>query len=439
MVFIVKAFLNDLRYDDGIFYSFTQKYDFLEFLQWRYYSWSGRIVGDGLAYVSSIMGIWFYRIVSMVCLFLTAFSIIRICCPKFDFKIFLFTILLIGGLINFSILTSSIFWFNGFIYYLIPVSFGLYSMIIYADFYFRKIYKNNLLKIFLTFLSIFIAMLSNEQISIVIIVFSFVFHFIYIYKKEKLPKLFYYLTFFSLICLATSLLSPGNKLRIESELHWFPGFDILPISAHIKIGTFLLFDSVVNKLFFIIAALSSIIFTKKKDFNKTIKFIKNIFIIQILFIVVNKLNQSPFLSINFLYNFNFLKITYLETFKLSFSSYSFKDIFIGVSPYIFWALYLINLLILLIYYSKKKYFTFLMFMAGICSIVLLWFSPTMFGSGNRILYVCSIIWITLFVDTVCNSKLLNNKTLFLLLFVVYFNNLFPLYFYWLKEGFKVIY
>lgn len=438
LIFVVKAFLHDLRYDEGIFYSFIQKYNFLDFLIWRYQTWSGRITGDGLAYIASFLGIWFYRILAPFCIFLTAYSIIRIYKLKFDFKIFVLTILLIG-LVNYSILSSSVFWFNGFIYYLIPVSFGIYSMIIYADFYFRNIFKNNLFKIISSFFSIFIAVFANEQISLIMVVFVLVFHLVFLIKRERIPKSFYFLTVFIIICLSVSLLAPGNKLRMESELHWFPGFNSLPLTAHIKIGVFWLFDSLFNKFFLIIMALSSVPFLLKKKISKKIKFIKDVFFVQLFFIVITKLFQSPFFNFNFLYDFTFLKITYLETLKLSFSHLSFGNFFISTFPFIFWFLFLFNLLILLTNYSKNKYFTLLMFISGICSLILLWFSPTMFGSGNRVLYVCSIIWITLFVGLVCNSKLLNGKGFFLVLFIVLFCNLFPLYYHWLMNGFDVIY
>ena len=78
LIFNVKAFLYDNRYDDCFFYQLAIKYDFFDYIIMRYKTWSGRLVGDSLSYFLSLSGIWLYRCLSVCSYLLTIYSICKI-------------------------------------------------------------------------------------------------------------------------------------------------------------------------------------------------------------------------------------------------------------------------------------------------------------------------------------------------------------------------
>lgn len=445
IIFQVKAFIYSMDCDDGVFYKATTLYSLLDFIKLRYFSWSGRISGDIMVFLFVKNQIWLYRLLSIISIILTTFSISKICFSKTNLEKNLISLNTLG-LIGASILTSSIFWVSGAPNYLIPVSFGLYVMTFYSDQYFCVKNKITLTRILLTIIGIFISVFGNEQIAIIMMVFIILFHIKNGIKKEKLSKITYLLSVLMIICLLITLLSPGDKNRWIAEISiWFPNFNILPLTAHIKLGLYWIFDSIVNKMTLILFLLSLIpILSYKNNYkNKYFKNIYKVFFIQFIIIIATKISstitQYNFFDFNFLYNFKLLKDIYYETLNFSFHRLSLQQTVIGLFPFLYWGIFIFNLFILLINKAKDKVFMFLLLMSGIGSLVLMWFSPTIFASGNRVLYVCCIMWIIAFTKLSNELNIFKNKHFLTIIFFLSATNLFSILLNWIIKGFYIIY
>jgi len=387
-VFIVKLQNND----DLDFKIAADKYTFFDFVyNIEYLKWSGRITANGLLYFASKIGIWSYRLISPLSILLTSYSISRIFTKNFNFRYFILSIFSFG-FIRHRVLGESLFWFTGAFNYLIPVSLGLYALIPYTDYFFWNKREVNSFRIVSAFIAGFIAVLGNEQFSLVMLAFILIFHSL---KRKNVPKFFYFLSASIIMELIVSLISPGDRLRWYSELHWLPGFDKMSLIAHILLGSSWIFNSLLNQFIIIFLILSAIPLTFTKLFKKKFKIIYFLYLIQFIFLIVSKLTSIKiFPSIQLL-----LLITYFS-----------------------------SLFILIIYCSSRRIFDLLCLLAGVGSLIVMWFSPTIFASSDRVMYVTSLLWIIVILDFIYQSKLINNNKFIFIVFLLFISTfLLPLY------------
>jgi len=435
MIFQVKAFLTDIRYDDGYFYELTTRYSYFEYIVMRYKTWSGRLVGDSLSYFLSIFGIWSYRILALLSYLLSISSICRIVSGKISKKLWLLTSLLFG-IIYFSTLTSAVFWFNGGSYYLVPVSCGLYLLSVFTDYYFYNISHISKSKIFFSFVSIIVAFFSNEQISMVVLLICTSFIVLQVFMGRKNKLFFLALMVFMFFCLLISLLSPGNRVRLISEEHWYPGFNQIPLSSKIKVGIFWFFDSIVNKLI-VFSYISVFVIYKQAKKYKLNKLCLILLGMQLGLIFANKLLMNYFIDFSTIYNFTFIKDVYLESLEYTANRLGFVALLVKLYPYIFWSLFYTNIFFLLEKISKRKTFFLILLIAALGSLCMMWFTPTIFVSGNRVLYVYSIIFVIILTGLINDMKL--DIISLCVLLVLFLSNMLPISFNWINYGFKVYY
>jgi hypothetical protein len=458
LTFQVKALIHDPTTDDQRYYNFTREYSLKGFIQYYYTSWSGRMTGNGIAYLFSVNGIWPYRIVTMFSILLTIYSISKICFKKSTLITIFFT-LAAFSLFGVRPLASAFFWIIGAPYYGVPVAFGLYTMTMYADTFFYGRKKFFALRILSSFIASAVAIMGNEQLAFTMIAFIVIFHVIQIINKNRIPRIFYMLSLFSIFGTIASVTAPGDFARWHFELRWFPNFDKLSLAAHIHIGMYWLFDSIVNKMESVVLLLSliPIISSIKTKVSHKILYI---FVFQFLIIVAlkiiptltqfnSKFNPNYYV---FLYNFSFLKEAFDKDVFTVLSAKPIQQVLPGILPFIFWGVYLLNLFFLLVKYSKEKVVTLLLLLAGLASLIVMWFSPTLFASENRVLYVCCVLWSILFLRHIptLNVKRENQTSVSsynynegnILLFILFFFsgiNLLSVLINWIIKGFYIIY
>lgn len=438
MLFNVKLFLYNTSYDDGIFYNFTKQYSLLEFLKIRYLTWSGRLFSDLMSFISSIIGVWFYRFVSLFSIFLTSYSIISMIYKKFNLRYFLIFFLTFG-LINTNILGSAVFWSIGAYNYLVPVAFGIYALSFYFSLFFRHKMKFSKFNLMSFFIAALLSIYGNEQISLILFGFAILYHTYSVLNKKKVLKISYVFTSYVIINILISFLSPGNKIRWESEILRYPEYVSFSFTSYLKIGISWIFDIIINRMFIMLMFLSSLPFILKNKIKSKYKPVWNMFFMQFIFVLANKIMDTPYKWIDYFYDFSFFQNICLESILSTFSRLKLNQLLTQLFPFVFWFVYVINLLILLINCSKEKLLTFWGFMAGIGSLVLMWFSPTIFVSGNRVAYVCSLSWIYIFIKILNDNNLFENNYLILIITIFSLSNLFSLYFFWLTTGFLVVY
>lgn len=375
--------------DDLQYQSATYQYSFWHFVyNHEYLTWSGRVSANGLLYLIFKINPLIYKIIAPLFILLTSYSISKVFIQKVNLK-YLLLITLSFGLISHRILGESILWITGSFNYLVPVSCGLFAMIPYIDNFYRNINKIKTFLFIITAIAIIISVLGNEQIAMVMIVFTLIFHIIQIKKRKPVNIYLYFLTTLIIVGTAINLFAPGNRVRWFQELHWLPGFNQLSLINHIELGISWFVKSISTQFISIIFSLSLIPILLKRKVKPKFNFY--LFLTQIGILILLKL-ISIFIYI--------------------------PEIIINT----FWILFLINLFLLIIQCSTQKFFTFLCLMTGLLSLIIMWFSPTIYASANRVMYVTSLLWIIVIISFIDQLKLIRNKKLIVLFFIFFLIN-----------------
>lgn len=380
-IFIVKIQPND----DLQFQAASTQYSFWDFVYYHeYLNWSGRISANGLFYLSTKLGIWTYKLIAPLSIFLTSYSISKFFTKKINLR-YILLITLSFSLISHRILGESLFWFTGSFNYLVPVSCGLFCLIPYIN---NSCTKKNKIGFFFITIASLIATLGNEQIAFVMIAFILIFHLSQKIKKRSIDTSLYFLTTIIILGTVINLISPGNKIRWTQELHWIPGFNQLSTIDHISLGISWISNTLLNRFFLILLFLSSIPILFKEKLKKKTKTFYFFFLFQFTTLLLIKIIS------------NFIQIP-----KFFFNP--------------FWILYLINLFFLIIQSSSKKIFTFECLMAGLGSLIIMWFSPTIYASSDRVMYVASIFWIIVIISFLDQLKLITKNKITTLFFILF--------------------
>ncbi|QGG58193.1 DUF6056 family protein [Paenibacillus sp. B01] len=407
-----------------------------EWIAYRYQNWSSRLFSETLFYLILGHGVWFWKLFNPLIIFLLSYAMIRLLKKEVDLKDFLLSLTLIGFLSK-PILSSSFFWITGSLVYLWPITIGLFVLIPYSDHLFRGEAKLSFKKFLLFLFLVAMSCLSNEQMILCVTAFAVLTHISRAIEKKKQDKYLLVLTSAMVIGLIFVLTAPGNDLRFASEVKsWYPGFDDLSLKDHVYVGVIWMYDKLFNQMNILITFTSAVIIWilfKNGWYEK-----KNIlpYIFLVLFSINIAMSLTEFYGylfrdFNQIKNFNFLHTTFDA------SEWNIK-FFSALIPYIFWSLYLILLMILSIKVSHKKVLSFFLFMSAISAMAVMFFSPTIFVSGNRVLTVSAIIILFLNIKMIKENGLDFPKPMFLLISVFSVVNLIELVMWWNKDGVYLI-
>lgn len=374
-------FTADFSGDDGWFRDVPREksLSLIEFIQFRYTTWSSRIIPETILYYLFHIPLLFWRLMSVGALLLTSFSIVRIFNEKVEIKD-MFSVVLIIFYLSYGTLFGSIFWITGSVNYLWPIAIGLYSMIPFSDSYYRdKPYDFNA-KNLLFLVTAFLFSFSNEQFLLCGLGVSIIYFIAMFIKKRKITFLFILQSLMMFLGLLTMLLAPGNKVRFAKEIkNWYPNFNDYSTLAHFKLGSYWLVEQIhLNLIFlFIIIAIFSFLLLK----NNYLKFGSIAFFIL--------LSSLYLLSPTTLTNFELIKNYGLGNLFLRGELFSFNGL-LAVFPYVMWLTFYILCITISIIVAKNKILISLCYTAGICACMIMFFSPTILASGPRVLFCFGI-------------------------------------------------
>jgi len=372
--------------DDRFFGTALENRTLFEFLDWRYHSWTGRMLIEGLM-VLTINHNWYWMLAIPLSCLVVSFSIAVLSGHKNNLILSSSIIFASLMLINHKVNMEAIWWITGSYNYIQPIAAGLLSIAIHLNCK-EKFRLLKALSFPLMFFSCF-----NEQFSVIVLI-PYLFFYTIIKRDVKL----YNLSFSSLAVITTifSLTAPGNKSRSMSETaSWMPDYHNLNIIDKIALG----FDRLSSHL-----TEQNLIFT--------------IFLIILCFMALRKGNLNTLsvsamliLSVKISTYFIFTRYSvYLNLFTHS-DFLTFGEI---ATPHSYLK-YSLSLLILfscihLISIHCVKYsdviFILLPFILGIASVVVIGMSPTVYASGYRVLFIfnLSIIFVT---STLISKKFYN--------------------------------
>jgi hypothetical protein len=418
--------------DDYIFSNVPREMSIMEWLSSRYVEWSSRIFPDAMAYLILEQRVWLWRLLNPLLLIVLAIAIVRIWKKNIKMLEGLISIVIIGYFAQ-NVLSSGVFWITGSLNYLWPITFGMLAMVPYADIAFRKIYLTNRILLISTLILGFLASIGNEQVSLCITCFAILTHITLYLQKQKQDKKLILITIFLIIGTGLTLLAPGNKVRLIQEAsYWFPGFEDLSLKDHLYIGIIWGYTKIFFDMKYLLLLVSSItVISYFQDVQRRNKIVYKLFSLVFGIVVLSNLSG---IGIEVLYNFNEIKnydfganIFSILKLKMSF--------LLAVFPYIFWAIYSGMLGYLMINNTKYKVFVFISLLAFICTLAVMFFSPTIYGSGNRVLMVGSVILGLLITGKILENNLIHNRFYLCLLGSLPLINLSSMYYKWMQKGF----
>lgn len=430
--------------DDLLFVDWTKGHSLLSWLDYRYATWSSRIFSEAAVYL--IFGkthvLWY--IINPIAMIGLAWSIIRVLkeAPKF-YEVVLATLLLL--MMPGNVFTSSILWMTGAIFYLWPTAIGVFALIPYADAVFRG--KTDLCarKAILSAVLLFLASLGTEQITACLFGFVVCSHLYFLIKKKKISLWFYIIPAAMVAALVLITRCPGNAVRIlQEEGNWYPGFFEMSTTLKIGKGFIWVFEKIFNvarSFIFILSALivyGAVIGNAKERKHKAVP---TIFISMFLFAIGVQLASMAGMDTQtqpFLFHFSALG-DFLEGNPIwALFAQEAGTLFMMLFPYIFWTVYTIFMVWTLLDNTKHKGFIALALLASLLSLVMMFVSPTIYASANRVLFVLAVLFVMVILFLIKEYKLWGNKyILWAALLFAAANMVYVMSFF--KNGYAVIY
>lgn len=418
--------------DDHWFQQVTPNYTFLGYVKWRYLTWSGRVSVESVLYFIFRDNGSLWKVINPIVITLFAYGISRIVvgngiCRNRKY-IILNCYICIGWLfISNAVLQSSVLWITGSINYIWPMTAGLLAIIPFRDALLRE-YSTSKYNIIYLISAIF-ASFGQEQVTLVLVAFSTIIN-VHIFLRDK--KIYKYLVFQNIIMLIGTLiilLAPGNFIRNHAETNnWLPNY---PLYSKWEIGFYgiqWLMNNLLNDcriIFMLLLAVLSIALYKK---NKGLKGAKSVLIpiigcFLILFGILFSLDivipTSLIGKVNFpnIYRniWNYLNNVFFN-FNLSFAIRK-----ISVIKFFLWPVVIVTIPYFIVYicdFKTKGFYMALIYIAGICTALILFISPTIYASGQRTLFVLSTSFFIVFIILLKNEEWLLDKKYLILFSIV---------------------
>ena len=381
LVFALHLFMKPGEADDSWFIN-NYTGNPLSFAYMRYMQWSSRFLIEMVLVVIVSLPLILWKVLDTLMIVLLFYSGNKLLNVK-DRKILIFEILLI------MILPWKVFgetgWIATTLNYTWPITLGFYGFSILLE------EKTNFLKQVISFICIIFAC-NQEQMCCVMLAFIIICFCIRTFQKKN-NKVFLIPFIICILMGILHIICPGNSMRQISEMQtWYPAYQNFDVLDKISIGiistvTAILFDF---RIIYIAFIGMLILYTNYLPLNKKLSYVVQFILACFIFI-----NIYPFDSTQLMF---YSKAQ--ESIVITFMNF--------VLPVLLFSL-LISIVIYLILKTKNKYnYMFvLLFLSGICSRLILGFSPTVYASGKRtVIYFYIICYLlTVFImKTICIIK-----------------------------------
>ncbi|MBZ6388542.1 MULTISPECIES: hypothetical protein [Pantoea] len=358
--------------DDLVFSHALDNINIKEYMLRRYIIWSGRFTLDALM-VGTINMHPVWKIGIPVSLFLLCASVSRIINGKFSTWLCA-AFLCLFMMIPLSVNENAAWWVTGFYNYLLPVSLMAYSFSVFMkkD---RVGFAEGVFAIISLSVSCF-----NEQTAIFTVASSIL---LTISERTYRRKYSYLFIIFALANSAILFLSPGNYVRSEKEAwRWIPGFQDMTMVQKLTFGfdrvhqTVVMHDGIIfGTLCFLCICLLSISQFK----SKTASFFKLVMIIHLVIMAIKHFNLTN-LGVAF-YNEDYLN----PQRWISYGRYASYFFSLLVIISVFYSLSIASTV------NKTLIKPLIALLLGYATVAMLSFSPTVFASWMRVLFVWEVV------------------------------------------------
>ncbi|MDF7663240.1 DUF6056 family protein [Bifidobacterium sp. ESL0763] len=374
--------------DDAVY---TKQLLHMNGIQWlgeRYRTWSGRAFSEvaGALFFPAPQMVW--RIVNAAFAVLLVYAITKIAFRRINIANVAF-VCAAYWLIAPKILLDSTFWMTGSFVYLWPAALAVFSCIVLDN----AVRGEKTKYWFLYVVAALFASTGGEQVGPCIVGFSAVAVIYLLATTHKLRKEPFAVLIVSVIGVLFELTSPGEQARSGLETkHWYPEYKTLPLWEKITRGMTWQFSSVANDMFLlltcIIVALVLAVVMRQKAGHQDGQLVKE----------AAKTTSLDYALMAIL--IGQLLVVAAEP-KMRLGSVLFNFIGFGsagsalakIVPYLFWTVLFVCLIVLLLRFVDQKYTVLFIVLASVCAEMIMYFSPTIYASGARPLYLSSIMMV----------------------------------------------
>ena len=428
--------------DDAFFYRYSHEMGFLEYLGWRYETWVGRMGGEAMVYLTFRLGLWFWRVVNALMLVLLPMGILRLaaqttgvlsgdgsmaktsggCAPGKAYCAagLSAAVTAVAGyfLMNFMTLGYAAVWVNGSIFYTWSFTCGVWALVPFAELVFAEPARKASPGRFLYSIPCAaLAAMSVEQMGAVLLVFEVLAVLFVWWKRRRVKPLYLIQTVVTLAAFAVLFLSPGNELRVASEIaHWMPEYETMAFGQHLFITLHWMISSFANenKLFLCAIWIVGGILLVRRRMTGTPQGNdggtpgRADIAGQTAGTVAGKLRPADMIFLG-------LAAVFTAAALLSCAGVTlFSDLgmqYIGIASRIeqvpslasmdgrrlfamgWWIAALLFTLVFLWRVSARRITVSLAYLAGLASEAILFFSPTMYASGARVYYLTDLLFL----------------------------------------------
>ncbi len=358
--------------DDGHYRTMIAEHPgFLNYLSYTYHYLNGRVVANSLMYVMlqlDFMPLWI--LLSTLATVSIAFSVTRI----FGKQAWGRAMCLMLGMmmcVGFRVLSSSMFWFTGAIFYLWPIAVLFYLL---ARLYDR--YQNSTSLSFgwrgcvELLLSVLIAFW-GEQFALVLIGFWLCYLAGVVFLKKQKPSWFEFLLLGALLGFFLAMFfAPSQAIRMNN-VYGYAAYEG-GLGYLLANGIYWTYQTVFvhQRLLMILFGALIILCVDRTKHRVLISAFEVVFCIPLVALLTHGIHFGALVDVTkYIY-----QILYLPDAGVSFGT---------VMPYLFWTVYTGLMLTVFLLNTEKKGFTGLVILASVASLVIMWFSTTMYASGNR--------------------------------------------------------
>lgn len=375
--------------DDAFFSEMAHTMPLIEYLKMRYVTWEGRMTSEAMTYVAFCLGHGFWSWANALVLTLLPAGMLRLlrvitgargrqalwmafyCCAGI-------------GLLGVSVLGYGAIWITGSTFYLWSVVAGVWAAVPFADLVWGGACRRRSLAYAVP--CGFVAAMGLEQITAVVIVFGFLAVAVHFYRMRKLCLPLCGVELMMAAAMAALFLSPGTGARTQMEIAtWMPEFPALSVGHHIFLTVQWMLECMAKDGKMLLAALWVV-----------------------LGICMWREGRRVFGGISVL----MAAVALLPAFGIG----GLTDLGVGVediaqcvhhvavpsfltwrqwAAFVFWAAAALWTLWLLWLQGKDllhRSFAALLFLAGLASDGVMYFSPTMYASGARVHFVQQVLW-----------------------------------------------
>ncbi len=393
--------------DDVFFRTAAQKYNLWEFMLLRYHNWSGRLFLEIVPCVICSLPIMVWRILNAVMMLLFARGLFKLVTvkPKLSSQQRLFVAFLSCagfGLMGLYVLEGSVFWVTGSVCYLWPVTAAIWALLPLWENVVgvSSLAKKSRLNYLLVILCTIYAAMAQEQIPLVLGSFSFLgLAYLYWQKKAISGRAILQVSLIVVIALI-SFLAPGNAIRLQYETaRLFPDFFELSIGRHLFIALQWLVDGFFNEnrvlmLALWLAGIYQLLRQKKQ--HRLLSVVPAFYVLLALF--------GFYPGFNYLFDFGIEQSV--------------------VTVWHIWAVVWWGLAVpvtgAVVYFSfpvlEKRLLMLLVYLAGFCSAFIIGFTPVLYASGARMLFVTAVLFLLIILSYAQEFK---KPNLYLYVFTVF--------------------